>query len=152
GGMSRSSNILIVSIPVLSALQDAGITWMGMSNNKKENAMKKWLMGVLTLMTLSANLQAETIRNVVYGQKDGLAMVLDVYKPDSGANGAGIAYMISGGWMSSLTMRSAYESMFMPLVNAGYTVFAVRHGSSPRYNVLEAWSDVSQAFQFIGNN
>ncbi|MDA1373039.1 MAG: hypothetical protein O2971_20125 [Proteobacteria bacterium] len=44
---------------------------------------------------------AETIRDVVYGHKDGMAMVLDVYKPASNANGAGVAYMISGGWMSS---------------------------------------------------
>jgi acetyl esterase/lipase len=108
------------------------------------------LVAVLSLGTAAA--QAEVIRNVVYGQKDGLAMVMDVYKPDTGANGAAVAYMISGGWMSSLPMQNAYESMFVPLVNAGYTVFAVRHGSSPRYNVLEAWGDVSTAFQFIGNN
>lgn len=104
------------------------------------------------LLALCAPVQAETIRNVVYGQKDGLAMVMDVYRPDGNANGAAVAYMISGGWMSSPMMQNAYETMFVPLVDAGYTVFAVRHGSSPRYNVLEAWSDVSQAFQFIGNN
>lgn len=104
------------------------------------------------LLALSASAQAETIRNVVYGQKDGLAMVMDVYQPGSNANGAAVAYMISGGWMSSPMMQNAYESMFVPLVDAGYTVFAVRHGSSPRYNVLEAWSDVSQAFQYIGSN
>lgn len=114
--------------------------------------MNKWLLGVLALSVFAMQAQAETIRNVVYGQKDGLAMVMDIYKPDSGANGAGVAYMISGGWMSSLPMQAAYESMFMPLVDAGYTVFAVRHGSSPRYNVLEAWSDVARAFQFIGDN
>lgn len=108
------------------------------------------IAGALSLATATA--QAEVLRNVVYGQKDGLAMVMDVYKPDSAANGAAVAYMISGGWMSSLPMQGAYESMFLPLVNAGYTVFAVRHGSSPRYNVLEAWGDVSQAFQFIANN
>jgi acetyl esterase/lipase len=40
--------------------------------------------------------------------------------------------------------------MFVPLVNEGFTVFAVRHGSGPRYKVPDAWSDVSQAFQYIG--
>ena len=110
------------------------------------------LCSALALTGLSFSVQAEVVRNVVYGQKDGLAMVMDVYKPDSGANGAAVAYMISGGWMSNLPMQSAFESMFVPLVNAGYTVFTVRHGSSPRYNVLEAWSDVSKAFQFIGDN
>ncbi len=116
----------------------------------------KSLSLVVTLLgltlTLSVPVQAETTRNVVYGQKDGLAMVMDVYQPEANANGAAVAYMISGGWMSSPMMQRAYETMFMPLVDAGYTVFAVRHGSSPRYNVLEAWSDVSTAFQYIGNN
>lgn len=116
-------------------------------------SVSKLLASSLGLMLmLSASAQAEIIRNVVYGQKDGLAMVMDVYQPDDNANGAAVAYMISGGWMSSPMMQNAYQSMFVPLVDAGYTVFTVRHGSSPRYNVLEAWSDVSQAFQFIGNN
>ncbi len=104
------------------------------------------------ITVLSAPARAETMRDVVYGHKDGMALVLDVYKPERNANGAGVAYMISGGWMSSEGMQSAYESMFVPLVDAGYTVFAVRHGSSPRYFVPEAWSDVAQAFQFIGDH
>jgi acetyl esterase/lipase len=103
-----------------------------------------------TLLTTAA--RAETIRDVVYGHKDGMAMVMDVYQPENNANGAAVAYMISGGWMSSLGMQRAYESMFVPLVDAGYTVFAARHGSSPRYFVPDAWSDVSRAFQFIGDH
>lgn len=112
---------------------------------------------VLTLLALVATLltspvRAETVRDVVYGHKDGMALVMDVYKAERNANGAGVVYMISGGWMSSLGMQRAYESMFVPLVDAGYTVFAVRHGSSPRYFVPDAWSDVSGAFQFIGDH
>jgi len=106
----------------------------------------------MALTLLSATARAETISNVVYGHKDGMALVMDVYKPEGNANGAGVAYMISGGWVSSLQMQQAFESMFVPLVNAGYTVFAVRHGSSPRYFVPEAFGDVALAFQFIGNN
>lgn len=110
------------------------------------------ITGVCLMFSVSMMAHAEIVRNVVYGHKDGMALVMDVYKPDSGANGAGVAYMISGGWMSSLPMQAAYQSMFVPLVDAGYTVFAVRHGSSPRFNVLEAWSDVSLAFQYIASN
>ncbi len=106
---------------------------------------------VCLLLAFALPLQAEVHRDVVYGHKDGMALVMDVYQAESNANGAAVAYMISGGWMSSLPMQRAYESMFMPLVDAGYTVFAVRHGSSPRYNVLEAWSDVSQAFQHLAS-
>ncbi len=108
------------------------------------------VLNLLIGVTLPA--QAETIRDVVYGHKDGMALVLDVYKPEANANGAAVAYMISGGWMSSEGMQRAYESMFMPLVNAGYTVFAIRHGSSPRFNVPEAYGDVTLGFQFVAAN
>lgn len=110
------------------------------------------MAGLCLMFSFTMTAHADVVRNVVYGHKDGMALVMDVYIPDSGGNGAGVAYMISGGWMSSLPMQNAYQSMFVPLVDAGYTVFAVRHGSSPRFNVLEAWSDVSQAFQFIAGN
>jgi hypothetical protein len=32
---------------------------------------------------------------------------MDVYQPDGNGNGAAVAYMISGGWMSSLGMQQA---------------------------------------------
>ena len=117
---------------------------------KLSSIFSLFIITALTVLTTAA--RAETTRDVVYGHKDGMAMVMDVYKPETNANGAGVAYMISGGWMSSEGMQRAYESMFVPLVDAGYTVFAVRHGSSPRYFVPDAWSDVSSAFQFIGDH
>jgi acetyl esterase/lipase len=109
------------------------------------------LLLILTALSISVPARAETVRDVVYGHKDGMAMVMDVYKPTT-PNGAGVAYMISGGWMSSPEMQRAFESMFVPLVDAGYTVFAVQHGSSPRYFVPDAWNDEYKGFQYIGEH
>jgi acetyl esterase/lipase len=41
---------------------------------------------------------------------------------------------------------------FQALLDSGFTVFAVRHGSSPRFNVLEAVEDVQKALQFVHAN
>ena len=38
--------------------------------------------------------------DVVYGHKDGLALTFDVYTPPN-ANGAGVLFMVSGGWVST---------------------------------------------------
>ncbi|MEX0617930.1 MAG: alpha/beta hydrolase [Pseudohongiellaceae bacterium] len=114
--------------------------------------LSKLLPALGLALALSLPVQAATVRDVVYGHKDGMALVMDVYQPEGNHNGAAVAYMISGGWMSSLPMQQAYQSMFLPLVDAGFTVFAVRHGSSPRYQVPNAWSDVSSAFQYIGDH
>lgn len=105
------------------------------------------------IISIALPAQSEVERDVVYGHKDGMALIMDVYRPSDNANGAGVAYMISGGWESNLSVQQLYEaSFFSALVDAGYTVFAVRHGSSPRYVVTEAFDDVFKAFQFVGAN
>ena len=90
--------------------------------------------------------------DVVYGHKDGLAMTMDVYHPESGANGAAILFMVSGGWFSVWAPPEQFKPVFQPYLDKGYTVMAVRHGSSPRYSIPEAVSDVRQAVRFVRKN
>lgn len=87
--------------------------------------------------------------DVVYGHKDGLAMTFDVFTPAADANGAGVLFMVSGGWFSTWTPPENLTPVFMPLLSKGFTVFAVRHGSSPKYVVPEAVADVTRAARFI---
>ncbi len=87
--------------------------------------------------------------DVVYGHKDGLAMTLDVYRPGEAANGAGLMFIVSGGWRSSWRPPEGALPFYEPFLTAGYTVFAVRHGSSPRYGIPDAYSDVTRAVRFV---
>jgi hypothetical protein len=43
------------------------------------------------------------------------------------------ATMVSGGWVSNWAPPVQRVPRFTPLLEKGFTVFAVRHGSSPRY-------------------
>ena len=52
------------------------------------------------LASVASAVDVEILPDLVYGHKDGLAMTLDVLKPKTGANGAAILYMVSGGWVS----------------------------------------------------
>ncbi|HNY27392.1 MAG TPA: alpha/beta hydrolase [Candidatus Sumerlaeota bacterium] len=88
-------------------------------------------------------------RDVVYGHKDGMALTFDVVKPLKNANGAGILWMISGGWFSSWTPPEKLEGMYNHLTEKGFTVFLVRHGSAPKYKVPDAIEDVRRAVRFI---
>jgi len=47
--------------------------------------------------------------DIVYGHKDGMALTFDVFRPEVESNGAGILYMVSGGWFSSAPARSSIE-------------------------------------------
>ena len=91
----------------------------------------------------------EILPDLVYGHKDGLAMTLDVLKPTSGANGAAILYMVSGGWVSRWSPPKDSAERFRFLLDKGFTMIIIRHGSSPRYHVPDAVSDVRQAVRFV---
>lgn len=89
--------------------------------------------------------------DVVYGHKDGLALVYDVIQPDN-ANGAAIVYMVSGGWFSRWSPPENRVRQFADMLDAGFTVIPVHHGSAPRYHVPDAYSDVSRAIRHIKMN
>lgn len=98
------------------------------------------------------SVSSKIIADVVYGHKDGLALTMDVYRPDAEANGAAILFMVSGGWFSRWAPPEQTKPFFQPYLSNGYTVFAVRHGSSPRYSIPEAVADVQRAVRFVRKN
>jgi acetyl esterase/lipase len=94
--------------------------------------------------------QPSVTTDVVYGHKDGLALTFDVHRP-ARPNGAGVIAVVSGGWQSSVEMsRLIVDGYLSPLLNEqGFAVFAVRHGSSPRYPMSAIVADMRRAVRFI---
>jgi acetyl esterase/lipase len=90
--------------------------------------------------------------DVVYGHKFGLALTFDVFTPTENANGAGVLFMVSGGWFSGWRDPEESQKRFRPLTDKGFTVFAVRHGSSPKFSIPEAVADVRRSVRFIRLN
>lgn len=89
------------------------------------------------------------VPDVVYGHKDGMALTYDVFKPEKDANGAGILFMVSGGWFSKWYPPEQAKPRFQSYLDRGFTMFAVRHGSSPRYHVPDAVNDVQRAVRHV---
>jgi acetyl esterase/lipase len=90
--------------------------------------------------------------DVIYGHKDGMALTFDVLKPKAKANGAAVIFMVSGGWVSTYNPPEQTAGRFQELLNKGFTVIAVRHGSSPKYLIPEIVADVRRAVRFIRFN
>jgi acetyl esterase/lipase len=110
--------------------------------------------------------------DVVYGHKAGMALTFDIYRP-ARANGAAVVSILSGGWRSSWDTIKQFRELppgsfqlltaaeidqaegilpshsYQRLMQKGYTVFAVRHGSSPNFNMPEIVGDVRRAVRFI---
>jgi acetyl esterase/lipase len=80
-----------------------------------------------------------------------MALTMDVFRPTVTANKAGILLMCSGGWFSShdFADSKAFLAMIEPLTARGYTVFAVVHGSQPRFTIPDAVADIHRAARFI---
>lgn len=109
------------------------------------------LSGLFCVPTAQAQQQITITPDVVYGHKDGLALTMDLFIP-SDSNGCGILFMVSGGWYSRHIAPERAQPRFRPLLDAGFTVFAVRHGSSPRYVIPEIIMDVRRAVRYVRYN
>lgn len=88
--------------------------------------------------------------DIVYGRKHGLALTLDVLQPKEKANGAAVIWIISGGWFSS--HEGIAPARVSEFIKRGYTVFAVVHGSQPRFTIPEAVADVQRSIRYIKHN
>jgi len=110
--------------------------------------------------------------DVVYGHKAGMALTFDIYRPER-PNGAAVISILSGGWRSDWDTLKQFRALpsgsfqlltaaeidqaegvlpshsYRNLMQRGYTVFAVRHGSSPNFNMPEIAGDVRRAVRFI---
>ena len=98
---------------------------------------------------LHAQDSGSVMPDLVYGHKAGMALTLDVFMPPGEANGAIVLNMVSGGWVSRYTEPERARPRYEALLDKGFTVVAVRHGSSPRFNVPEAYADVNRAVRFM---
>lgn len=96
-----------------------------------------------------------TIEDVVYGHKDGLALTLDVLIPETKPKNIGVILIVSGSWKSKKSDIPSEEALLRSqhwaqgLLNGGFTLFLVRHGSTPRYPVPEMVGDIKRSVRFV---
>src|SRR3954469_1171143 len=95
------------------------------------------------------NVPVTRTEDVIYGRKFGTALTLDVFTPEK-QNGCGIFFMVSGGFFSSHDAINV--NFYREWLNRGYTVFAVVHGSQPRFIIPEIEEDIHRAIRFVRHN
>lgn len=118
----------------------------------RRSGMRMLLVGMILLSgldTVRADERPEFTRtqDVIYGKKFGMALTLDVFTPTKNSNGAAVIAVISGGFFSRPEMIN--PNFYTELLKRGYTVFAVLHGSQPKYTIPEIIADLNRAVRFI---
>jgi len=113
---------------------------------------------ILLLACISVHAEPAITEDVIYGHKAGMALTLDVVQPEN-PNGAGLLYMVSRGWVSdyfplhdAIASSARSQGRFHVLLERGYTLFMVRHGSAPYFRVPDMVSDVRHAVRYIRAN
>ncbi len=119
---------------------------------RKHYRMKR-ILYILLLLFFAGSLYSEippfrVVPDVVYGHKAGMALTFDVLIPDS-ANGAGVIHIISAGWRSEYQPVDSVKQYYAPLLEKGYTVFRLRHGSSPYFKIPAMVNDVEEGVKNI---
>lgn len=105
------------------------------------------LLAVFASPVFAADEPFTRTQDVIYGRKFGTALTLDVFAPKENANGAAIIWVVSGGWYSS---HDAVNAGFVAeYLKRGYTVFAVVHGSQPKFSIPEVLEDMHRSVRFI---
>jgi len=100
--------------------------------------------------------QARVDKDVVIGMVSGLALTMDVYYPES-PNGYGIVFIAGSGFTRPLSydarpLSESFERYGTPILEAGYTVFALNHRATPRFKYPDPLLDVQRAVRFIRFN
>lgn len=145
--------------------------WFNLTNDSKWFSVKAMLkqklfavcllLAGLVFQTANADdfklepVKCRTVEDVVYGHKDGLAMTLDVMIPETKPKNIGVILIVSGSWKSKKSDIPLEEAQLrgqhwaQGLLNGGFTLFLVRHGSTPRYPVPEMVGDIKRSVRFV---
>lgn len=97
-------------------------------------------------------------KDVVYGYKDGMGLLIDVLTPLNQQNGSGILVIHSGGLISN--PHTAFRSktwqerkqVEAELLRRGFVLFIAKHSSAPKYSLPEIRVDMPRAVRFIRHN
>jgi acetyl esterase/lipase len=126
--------------------------------NRREDRMRKVLAATSILLALSSPCaaQARIEKNVIYGTYSGLALLMDVHRPQT-PNGYGLVLVPGSGWHAAQTygarlIKEGGSSLFVSvprLLQAGYTLFVVNHRAAPRFRYPAALEDVQRAVRFV---
>ena len=93
----------------------------------------------------------EQQENVVYAERHGVGLIMDIFTPTGPKNGVAIIDVISGGWNASRGKIEDHKrsQMFKIMCGRGYTVFAIRPGSLSRFSIEDMVSHLETGIVWV---
>ena len=118
--------------------------------------MQRTMISALLVLAVAHHSQAQTRveKNIIYGMYSGLALLMDIHRPEK-PNGYGVIFVSGSGWQAPIEYGAVglkegqIGTWGPPLLSAGYTVFAINHRATPRFHYPAALDDVQRAVRFV---
>jgi len=90
-------------------------------------------------------------KNVVYAERDGIGLLMDVFIPTGKRNGVAIVDVVSGGFHSDRGKIRQHKraKLFETMCKKGYVVFGVRPGSISKFSGPEMVVNVNLGIDWI---
>lgn len=92
--------------------------------------------------------------DVVYGDRHGLGLVMDIFDPKSEGNGRGLVVVASGAWSSNRgKIRDlSLGGVFDIFCGRGYHVFAIRPGSISHFSAADMTTNIEEGIRWVKKN
>ena len=96
--------------------------------------------------------------DIIYHRQEGFALTMEKVAPQKNSNGAAIVMVMSGGWKSGHWYTQPHLADRLPnfllphavtMLERGYTLFYVVHGTQPKFTMLEIIDQISLAVRYI---
>lgn len=89
--------------------------------------------------------------NVVFAEMDGVGLLMDIFTPTGKPNGLAIVDIASGSYYSTRSKLNDHKKakMFDIFCGRGYTVFAVRPGSRPKFSIPEMLANAKLGIRWV---
>ncbi len=108
----------------------------------------------VTLHAWPADLPYDQRLNIVYDEVHGVGLLMDVFVPTGAKNGIGIVDVVSGAWSSGRDKIRDHKlaRIYDIFCAKGYTVFAIRPGSSSKFTGKEMLANINTGIRYVKAN
>ncbi len=109
------------------------------------------VVGIAIAQTARAESPYKQTEDVVFGDVDGVGLLMDIFTPTGASNGLGIVDVASGAFHSDRGKINDHKraQMFDIFCGRGYTVFAVRPGSITKFSLAEMASNLKKGILWV---
>lgn len=107
--------------------------------------------GMATAQAARAESPYTQTQDVVFGDVDGVGLLMDVFTPTGASNGLAIVDVASGAFYSDRSKINDHKraQVYDIFCGKGYTVFAVRPGSITKFSLAEMAKNVKTGVLFV---